>query len=191
VRLFAAADLPAGTREHLADLLAELSREAPEIRWARPGSIHLTLKFLGEVAEEAVPSLAAALDRAAAEASGAIPIGVAGIGTFGERKRPRVVWVGITDPEGALARLAGSVERSFEREGFAPEDRPFSPHLTLARPKAPSPRLAAALASRSRIDLGASEIASVILFQSRLGPEGATYVRLHEAPLGGPAGPAP
>ena len=106
------------------------------------------------------------------------------MGAFGDRRRPRVVWLGLTDPGGRLAAAAAACESVFEAQGFARENRPWKPHLTLARPKADSKNLQAALAARCDLNLGAIEIRSVVLFQSVLRASGAEYTPLHRTALG-------
>jgi 2'-5' RNA ligase len=184
VRLFVAVDLPGPLRGRVEELLAELRREVPDVRWTRAEGIHLTLKFLGEVEEGRVGEVAGALAGAARRARGGFTVVVAGLGTFGDRGRPRVVWAGVREPTGSLARLHAEVESAAGPLGFPPEGRPFSPHLTLARLKAPSRHLGRALAARAQTEVGAFEVGACCLFQSLLRPSGAEYARLGEFPLG-------
>jgi 2'-5' RNA ligase len=189
VRLFVAVDLPGASRDRIESLIADLRREVPDVRWARIEGVHLTLKFLGEVEEGRLPALASILDRRAA-AAGGFTVRLQGVGTFGDRSRPRVVWCGVTDPGGGLARLAASIDEGCAETGVAKEARPFHPHLTLARLKSPSRGLAAALEARADLDLGGFAVTSFHLFQSLLRPQGAAYLRLAEHRLGGAAAPS-
>ena len=184
MRLFVAIDPGSPARDRIESALVELRREVPDVRWGRSDAIHLTLKFLGEVAESRRAAIADAVDRAAARAGDPFAVELKGVGAFGDRRRPRVVWLGLTDPAGRLAAAAAAVESVFEEEGFAREKHSFNPHLTLARPKALSKSLPAAVAARSELNLGSIEVRSVILFQSVLHSSGADYTRLHEAGLG-------
>jgi len=149
VRLFVALELPAALRRAAGDRIAAERRNLPAARWTHPDNLHLTLVFLGEVEEAAVDALAAAL-AAAFAAHPPLTLRLAGAGTFppppadgsqGGRGRPaRVAWVGLTAAEGlprllALQRAADAACRSVL--DLPPERRPWSPHLTLARPKAP------------------------------------------------------
>ena len=106
----------------------------PDVRasWSRESSIHLTLKFLGEVPAKTVPDFSAAISRAVA---GLEPFSVLleGKGVFPRRRDPRVLWIGITDPEGKLEDLHSRVEAESFASGFAKEEKRFHPHLTLAR----------------------------------------------------------
>jgi 2'-5' RNA ligase len=189
VRVFIAIELDAAVREALDGLQSRLKR-APQSRlgrWVAPESIHLTLKFLGEVPASRVPELQQALERACA---GVPPfeLAVTGLGCFPDPKRPRVVWVGVEELTGALVRLQRAVEAELGRLGFRPEGRGFTPHLTLARVRDQAN-------SRERAELGAwigqqavgwlaaMRVGQVCLMRSVLRPEGAVYIRLGAAPL--------
>lgn len=129
-RLFIAAALPRDARERLARLIAELRGAAPELRWAAPDNIHLTLRFLGDVPRAATPAVEAAM---AAAAGGGAPFALrfGGLGTFGGR-HPRVLQVGADAPE--LLRLAERLDAALAAgAGFEPREGPFRPHVTLAR----------------------------------------------------------
>jgi len=183
VRLFVAADLEAQACDRIEAMLAELRREVPDVRWGRSDALHLTLKFLGEVEESRVSAIARAVARAAARAGNPFTVQLKGMGAFGDHSRPHVVWLGLTDPDGRLAGAAEAFESVFEAEGFPREKRPFMPHLTLARPKAASKDLPAAIAARSDLDLGSLEVGSVTLFRSVTRPSGVEYARLHASPF--------
>lgn len=134
IRLFVAIELPPSVLDALAAIMSALKTSGADagLRWVRPESIHLTLKFLGETDEEDLPAIIAALRGVAGEHP---PIDVApgGLGSFGGRRNLRVVWVGVGGQVDALTSLAGGVDPALAPLGFKPEARPFSPHLTLAR----------------------------------------------------------
>lgn len=191
MRLFVALDLDESVMGRLDELLGELRRELPEIRWARREGLHLTLRFLGEVDEARVPALCQALE-GVAEATAPFRVEVEGLGTFGDRRRPKVVWAGVQERSGALEELQGRVERAAVEAGFETESRPFRAHLTLARLKRSHPGLGRALAPRAALKLGASRAGSMTLIQSRLSPEGARYTPVRSfafGPGGEEAGP--
>lgn len=153
--------------------------------WASIESIHLTLKFLGEVDEARAAELAEALERAT---FGIAPIGleVEGVGAFPDPARPRVVWAGVkASPE--LARLQGRVEEEMSALGFEREPRPFTPHLTLCRIKSPADsRALGRLIAQIEPRLSAAfRAASVVLFKSVLRPTGAEHMPLREIALRG------
>lgn len=189
MRLFLALDLTQEVREEISGLQARLRQGCPGWRWLPVEGIHLTFRFLGEVRSEAV-----ALQRRAwleaARSCAPVSFRLGETGAFPSLARPRVLWIGVAEesPPGGLTTLASAIEDAARREGFAPEDRPFHPHLTLARaargerptpPGASAPRLGATLGSYQ-----------VALFLSELGPKGARYTRLEVFPLGGSTGGA-
>jgi 2'-5' RNA ligase len=184
VRLFLAIDLPAPVRAAIGELEERLRRSCPGWRWVRPDGIHLTLRFLGEVAA-ADEARQRETWRRAIEGHPELRFHVGGLGVFPGGSRPRVLWVGVEDTSEtrALASLAAALEKAARDLGFEPENRPFRAHLTLARaeregrPVAPPP--GAAPIAR---DVVAEE---VILFRSELGPGGARYSRIETFPLRG------
>ena len=155
-------------------------------RWVRPEDIHLTLKFLGDVPTEAVPEITQALKIACAP-SAPFDITLAGVGCFPNCRQPRVVWVGIKETV-FLRNLQSAVEEAVNELGYPPEERAFSPHLTLARvERNAKPKEVAALGQEvERSALG--EIATfhaerVSLMRSDLRPSGPIYSELAEARL--------
>jgi 2'-5' RNA ligase len=159
------------------------------VRWTPEGQLHFTLKFLGEIAEDRVAAARSATTRAAA----ATPFRLAleGLGAFPPRGPARVVWAGCGEGAEALSRLALAVESAFLAEGFPPEERPFAPHLTLARVKDPDAgrRLSRALLSIPAEPFGAVAVSSLVLFRSELTPRGAEYGELLRVALEFPAAP--
>ncbi len=180
MRTFIAVDL---TDEIRAALAVEQSRlkaacaSNPDIRWTRPEGLHLTLKFLGEVEKPRVTSAIAALQGLGNFDS--FTVEVKGFGFFPDARRPRVFWVGLQAPA-ALSELAARVEAAIEPLGFSREQRPFKPHLTLARFDRPQPptALRKAIEGSSPNSFGCFEVREFLLFESRLQPGGAQYVKL-------------
>jgi 2'-5' RNA ligase len=186
MRLFFAIELGDALHDLLDDTTATLRAEAPELAWVGREKRHLTLKFLGDVSEEDVPRLAAAADRAAARHA-PIEMSVREVGAFPNFRRARVVWIGV-EQEPRLELLHHDLEQACEREGFEVEGRPFRPHITLARVRAPLPvdRLRGlARAARAVRAAAMVRVEWITLFESTLAPSGARYRRLHAAPLGG------
>jgi len=181
MRAFVAIDLPEPQHLALADAQRRFCSVCPEARWTRPEGIHLTLKFLGEVADAKLKQVVEAL--AGLGTFEPIPVEVKGFGFFPHGGRPRVFWVGVEAPP-ALAELAERVEREMEKAGFLREPRPFTPHLTLARfavPR-PQPALEAAVASQNAVSLGQFVASEFFLFESKLSPAGAQYRKVVRFP---------
>jgi RNA 2',3'-cyclic 3'-phosphodiesterase len=136
VRLFVALSPPPEARQHLAAALASVRTDNDGLRWVEPAAWHLTLAFLGQVEESALPPLTERLGRAARRHS-VLHLAFTGAGAFGSRRRARLLWVGVRGDREPLRRLAGSVDAAARRAGIATEDRPYRPHLTLARTRVP------------------------------------------------------
>jgi len=174
-------DLPEELRDALSTCQERLRGTEPGWRWVRPEGVHVTLRFLGEVAESRLQNLSARW-RAAAAAGVPAMLEAGGLGTFPPRGRPRVLWVGLRDcSEGSLAALAGDLEREARDAGFPAEERPFSPHLTLARAAADAaPRRPQAAVPA----LGSFRAGELTLFRSVPGRGGAVYTALERYPIG-------
>jgi 2'-5' RNA ligase len=191
-RLFVALDPPDPVRRRLAAMQAELrrlaGRHADEVRWAAPEGIHLTLQFLGAVPEERVPALKEAVGGAAA-GSRPLALEVKGAGGFPSARRPRVVWAGVEGDRPALAELVADLGRRLAPLGFTPDERPFSPHLTLGRAREGrgAPGLGGALARASASDPVPWRADALVLVRSHLSPAGARYEALDRVGLGRPA----
>jgi RNA 2',3'-cyclic 3'-phosphodiesterase len=192
VRAFIALRLDATVEDAIAALIERL--RAPQndmndiredgIRWVRRANFHLTLFFLGpSVPRERLASISEALG-AIAEATAPFEIAARGVGVFPNPARPRVIWVGLEGDE--LAALAARVAEAAARCGFAPERRPYSPHLTIGRVRSlNSPgRLRRALSETADSSFGVSRIDGVKLYRSELGPQSSIYHELAAFPLG-------
>jgi 2'-5' RNA ligase len=179
LRCFVAIDVPPDARDAVARAQARVRKgaAAADVRWTEPAQIHLTLAFLGTVAEERVASVSAALDPVAA-AAGPLTLAAAGLGAFPSIRRPRVLWAGVAGDVERLAALAGTVQGALAPLGFLPEARPFSAHLTIGRVRTPrgAGALAAAIEEAHAMPLGSWTAAEVVLYESRLRPAGALHV---------------
>jgi len=132
MRLFVGIDFPETTVAALAEFQSELRRQTCTGRFKRQENFHLTLKFLGETAEESLDRLTDALSRVAATHA-PFRLGLGDIGQFGNGPTVRVVWVGLKGDLDRLKALQAGVETAAARVGFAPEDRPYRPHITVAQ----------------------------------------------------------
>ena len=180
MRLFTGLDLPAAVVRNLEKLLDDL-RPTARIQWSPPANLHITTKFIGEWPEERVDELKSAL--AGLPSRPEIALRVRQVGFFPNPRSPRVFWCGI-DAEG-LAELAADTERATAALGIESENRPYSPHLTLARIKdrLDLNPLQEAIASLPSVDFGGFEARSFFLYRSQLRPTGSVYTKLAEFPL--------
>ncbi len=172
------------TVARLRALLSQL-REIRGLRTVPPHQLHFTLKFFEELSEARVAAAKEAAVRAAS-ASSLFSLSLFGLGTFPPQRPPRVLWVGCGSGSEKLVPLSSSVEKEFTFEGFAPEARPFSSHLTLARVKDPRAARDAAdfASSNASFEGGSFEVKELVLYQSVLGSSGAAHTPLARAPLG-------
>lgn len=181
MRLFIAIEIPDDVRRRLGEVQRKLKRVNARVSWVAPRNFHLTLKFLGETAEEKVPSIQGALEAVAASSAPA-ECELRGIGQF-----PRVIWVGLLGEIDRLAALARGIDNALAPLGFPHEEREFKPHLTLGRIKFVGDRegLTRILAFHTNESFGALRVESVHLFQSTLNPQGSIYTKLFTVQLKG------
>ena len=133
IRSFIAIELPEEAKRGLARLRSELERtEHSFVKWVNPESIHLTLKFLGNISFKQVAEVTEAMKKATQGIS-PFRLEISGLGAFPNLKQPRVLWVGIGGEVDKLSRLQQNIDSALTPLRFAKEERPFTPHLTLAR----------------------------------------------------------
>jgi RNA 2',3'-cyclic 3'-phosphodiesterase len=194
MRIFIGIDLDPEVRARISRFLDGVEGFAPEARWVRPESLHVTLKFIGEQRPE---QIAAVTEHLRLVESSAFEIRTGGYGFFPSAKAPRVFWIGIhAGPE--LAELAETIDRTTGELGIPREDRAFSPHLTLARaggrsgspkwrkgdtPNAVFAVLEKRLAAMAELDFGTMTAHEFILYQSQLSAGGSKYTKLQRFPL--------
>ena len=194
MRIFVAIDLHSEIREKIARFLDGVRGFAPDPRWVRPESLHVTLKFVGEQKEEQVAAIAKALSGVRGTN---VAIRFRGYGFFPTAKAPRVFWIGIeAGPE--LAELAASIDSALGELMIPREDRAFSPHLTLARggagsgspkglrgdgPNSTFANLQKRLAAMSDLDFGTMTAREFFLYQSQLSSGGSKYTKLQSFSL--------
>jgi 2'-5' RNA ligase len=195
IRSFVAIELSDQAREALAELQGNLKAQVPPkaVRWTRPESIHLTLQFLGDVAPDKVEAIAEAL-REVGAGQAPFTFQLKELGVFPNAGRPRVMWVGVAEPSGALVALQKGVTQALEPLGFEPEKRPYSPHLTIGRADRRAGRQDLAevgeLVTRSEVGiLGQVHVERMVLMKSDLQPGGAVYTPLAVIPLARTPGP--
>ncbi len=188
-RTFVALPLPLTMIRELADIQRQLKRLCPprSVRWVPPANVHLTLAFLGEILPTRVPAVRAALSSVARNL---VPFSfaVTGLGAFPNVRRPRVVWVGLRDPDGRLELVYQAVNEALTSVGFMLDQRPFKPHLTLGRVGRRTSRQDAQLVGEAVTKAAVGELGEVraeqmIFFRSVLKSDGAEYTALHTFPF--------
>ena len=186
IRAFLAIELPASLRPVLSRAQEELKKSAADVKWVPVGNIHITLKFFGNITEEQVADIGEAVTALAANQE-PFTLSVTDAGAFPSPKSPRVVWLGVGGELDLVQEFYRRLEIAFAALGFPPEDRPFSPHLTLGRVKSPAGRsaLTDALVHLPPPEAPPFQVSEVVLFRSNLTPRGATYQPLKVIPLGG------
>jgi 2'-5' RNA ligase len=185
IRSFIAVEVPQPLQARLGELLRELKRTDADVRWVRPESIHLTLKFLGSVSGEELEKLAG-LVAPIISSWASFEVRLHGLGCFPSSRSPRIVWVGIQQGGAEASSLQKAVENQAAEVGFPPETRPFKPHLTLGRIRSSRGKgsLTQAVETRREVEIGSFWVNEVYLFKSELKPSGAIYTKLRTFPMG-------
>jgi RNA 2',3'-cyclic 3'-phosphodiesterase len=165
-RLFVALRPPEAIRERLIDTMEGV----PDLRWQQDGQLHLTLRFIGEVERPVAEDLAVALGHFRFER---FSVALHGVGRF-EKHRHGALWAGV-QPKDQLKALAAKVERACQSAGIEPERRAFHPHITLARWKGRAPGIDGFIERNGGLNSETWEVGEFILYESRLGHEGAHY----------------
>jgi RNA 2',3'-cyclic 3'-phosphodiesterase len=189
MRLFIALDIDDAIRERIARFVDGVRNFSPDSRWVKPESLHVTLKFIGEQPDDAVEKIKQALTSVAASIA---EIQFRGYGFFPTPKSARVFWIGMeSGPQ--LAALAAAIDDKMASLGIPKEDRPFSPHLTLARaaggsgsprwrkgdgPNRAFEKLQEKLAALPAPEFGTMTPREFFLYQSQLSPKGSKYTKL-------------
>jgi len=184
LRAFIAITPPTTLQQTMAEVRQVFERLPLPWRWVTPDHIHLTLRFLGNVPDESVTRLHQAMEQAA-QGQTAFPLRARALGCFPHPARARVLWVGLDDHSQALGRLHERLMDVLTPLGFPPEDRPFHPHLTLARVQSrmPSSKLLSMLQTYQKRDFGEFLVTQLHLVQSQLQRGGALHTILRSVTL--------
>lgn len=180
IRLFIAINLPGQIKKALRQVQSALMAKNKHIsaKWVDIGQAHLTLHFLGWVEQGMVNEIVASMDNAA-QGIDPFRLCLGQLGCFPNTKQPRVIWIGLEEQGSMLSRLHAQLGREIQKRGFEIETRPFSPHLTLARLRAPAPV--------EGLDAAVPQLSwktnSVDLMESKLGPKGPKYATLKSVRL--------
>ena len=186
MRTFVAVELDDDCRDKLVRAIGDLKRAASGVRWVKPDSLHVTLKFIGEMKPTDLPVAIDCLQEAA-RAVEPFTMSVAGLSGFPPRGTPRVVHVHADGPGDVFERMHKAVEQGLAEElGVSPENRKYIPHITLGRVKnrGKCPPLETMKEAVADDDFGEVNVGSFVLMESDLQPDGAVYTVLHRFPLG-------
>lgn len=182
IRTFICFELPQDIVERIREVQSELASagRGRGVRWVKPGNIHLTLKFLGDVERSRLPEIADALKSVAAGCA-PLTIGINGAGAFPNTMTPRVFWIGVDEPTGALLSCRDAVEAACESLGFPREKRKFSPHLTIGRIKGQeNVQDVTGRLVNLRLEPMEFTASEIVIMQSILKQTGAEYKPLHQ-----------
>jgi 2'-5' RNA ligase len=187
IRAFLAIDPPEEIFSEIINIQERLRKAIQgDIRWARPEGIHLTLKFFGYVYESDIANISHVVKNNVAKTK-ALMLNVRSVGVFPSANRPRVLWLGIDGDTEALINLQMEIDAGLQDYGFKKEDRPFRPHLTLARIKEYKGLTGLAETVKKNEDYiaGSFTAGGLTLFKSDLKPTGAIYTKLDYFPFPG------
>ena len=188
IRSFIAIELPDELKSELTRLEARLkSDKQPWVKWVNPHSIHLTLKFLGNIAVDRTGEITMAMENAVQGIS-PFHLEVKELGVFPNLRRVQVAWVGISGEVDKLSQLQKRIETNLTPLGFTPETRAFTPHLTLARLRDQAPlderQRFGQLIANAKFDTACTiEVDAISLMRSQLTREGAIYSQISSVKL--------
>jgi RNA 2',3'-cyclic 3'-phosphodiesterase len=185
IRTFIAVDVSPEVSSRIDELIGQLRSADAKATWTKPGNVHLTLKFLGDTDEKRIPDVCRVLADVARQVL-PFQLRVHGAGAFPSVRRPRTVWVGVTEGEQEVCALADAVERALQAEGFPRETRQFSPHVTVGRVRergAGQSELGRRICEMSDFEAGTTLIEEAVVYASFLDPKGPTYKVLGRAPF--------
>jgi 2'-5' RNA ligase len=188
IRSFIAIELPNELKLELTRLETQLkSAKQPWVKWVNPEGIHLTLKFLGDIAADMTGEITRAMEEAVQGIS-PFHLEVRELGVFPNLRRVQVAWVGISGEVDKLSQLQKRIETALTPLGFVPESRPFTPHLTLARLRdqaSPDERQRfGQLIANTKFEVAYTiEVDAISLMRSQLTREGAIYSQMSSAKL--------
>jgi 2'-5' RNA ligase len=188
-RTFLALEMNTNLQSHLERVIDQVAQVLPDARWVNPAGIHLTLSFLGEIDDTQLAEAMQAA-QAAAQQCHAFTYRLSRLGIFGNVRHPRVIWMGIEEPSGALNQVHRVLQQQLIQHGFEVDMRPFSPHLTLARVKAPLPpaqqqQLQSLLEGKQKgiVSPDVYAVRHIAVIKSELSRNGAKYTSLQEYQL--------
>lgn len=185
VRTFFALDLDETTRDHLIEACGAIDEAGGNLRWVTRPQLHVTMKFIGDVADEMTAEVFSLAQAAAAEVE-PFDFDVRGLVCVPPRGALRMIWANVIDPTGRMGVLHENLDNALAGLGLKEEERDFRPHVTLCRVKSPGNEAAIrqAAARFADEDFGPRHVRELVAYSSILTPEGPIYTAVARAPLG-------
>jgi len=190
IRTFVAFMIPTDWTGYLGEVGRDLAARTSRFSWVKPGNIHITIRFLGDLGEDGVRRVSASVRESAGPAE-APRARLGTLGAFPKLEKPRVVWVGLGEGAEAVTSLGKRVNDALKGDGFGPPDKPFRPHLTLARVREGAGGLDTLPHAVIPPPPPAAFLDRICVMKSELHPAGARYTALTEVRLRLPGGSAP
>ncbi len=188
IRTFLAVDIPKEIKDSMEKIQYRLRNSLKEgmIRWTKPNSVHLTIKFFGSISDRDIEHITGLL-KDSVKGFKPFELTAEKVGVFPNARQPRVLWLGITGGDNSFMTLQKQIDDDLHGIGFPREERPFRPHLTLGRTKAHRgiEGLSGVLEEFKDYRAGTFPAAGLTLYRSDLRPEGPIYTKLGYFPLGG------
>ncbi len=185
IRTFIAIKIPGDIQEKLGGIQEKLKQSAVHVSWVRPGNIHLTLKFLGNIEEPQFPDITTSIQESV-QAVSPFQLQIGYAGAFPNIRFPRVIWIGVTDDEaGSLKTIQTTLGSRLASVGFKEEQERFQPHLTLGRVRSQKNKsnLLRAIESIVNVWVGEIPVNTIYLMKSELKPTGSEYTDIAEVKL--------
>ncbi len=177
-RSFIALEFSNEARAEFSRIEGVLRKADANVKWVDPGSMHLTIKFLGNVPEEQIPSISDRLEKIASETA-SFDVSLESLGVFPKWEYVRVLWIGIGEGGGRVKALAEHVEEAMFQEGFSKEKRSFSPHVTIGRARSSKNKeKLKEIAASIEVNPVPIHISRVVLFKSEFSSTGAVHTPL-------------
>lgn len=182
-RIFAAIEISAAARERVSDYIENLRGEfsSQRVGWEKPEKLHLTLKFFGDIEEKQLRNLMEAVEKTARQIS-VFNLQITGTGVFPSSREPKILWLGVRDEQGSLAKTNDILESECENRGLAREKRIFKPHLTIARLREPHKSInLVRFHTNKNFTLPSFKVSGLIVLQSRIYSDGSRYTPIFRA----------
>jgi 2'-5' RNA ligase len=187
IRSFLAFELPVGIKKTVGEVAGEIRQSGLDARWVKTENIHLTMVFLGNVKTEEIDSIGEKIGNICT-GYGSFDIALKGVGCFPNKRRPRVLWLGLDGDIDRLSHFRDDLNTALNTFGVKEEKRPFRPHLTLGRFRSTrkmGSRLEEILSNYATLERPVESLNALYLFKSDLNPGGAVYTKLKLFPLSG------